>query len=144
MIKIMFDTNVFDQLQNYMEMIKKSTNKYQYFITTIQIDELCEIPDIATRKNNFLMLADLRATLVPLSVCILNGIAHLNYVRLGNGEVYEQILSPSHNNINDAAIADTAVYENCTLVTDDKDFYKKMKRQGYASMKFNDFLQSLM
>lgn len=94
MKKIMFDTNVFDKLPKFIKLIRDSTTQYEYYITTIKIDELCEIPDhkIETRKRNFLMLADLRAKLVPLSVFILNGRAYLGCARLGEGEVYKKIL----------------------------------------------------
>lgn len=145
MKRIMFDTNVFDRLSDFIELIHNSTMQYEYYITTIQIDELCEIPDdkIDIRKNNFLMLVDLRAHLVPLSVFILNGRARLGYTRLGEGTVYKEILNKNKSNIEDAAIADTAVYEGCTLITNDDDLYRKMERNGYHVMKFEDFIKTL-
>jgi len=128
MKKIMFDTNVFDKLPEFIELIRDSATQYEYYITTIQIDELCDIPDhkIDIRKRNFLMLADLRARLVPLSVFIL-GCARLGYARLGEGEVFNKILNSNRSNIEDAAIADTAVYEGCTLITNDDDLYERMR-----------------
>lgn len=140
----MFDTNVFDKLPEFIELIRDSITRYEYYITTIQIDELCEIPDhkIEIRKRNFLMLADLRARLVPLSVFVL-GWAHLGYARLGKGEVYKKILNQNQSNIEDAAIADTAVYEGCTLVTNDDDLYERMHKNGYDVMKFIDFIKTI-
>lgn len=145
MKRIMFDTNVFDKLPEFIELIRDSEIQYEYYITTIQIDELCEIPDckMDIRKNNFLMLADLRAHLVPLSVFILNGRARLGYTRLGEGEVYKKILNKNKSNIEDAVIADTAVYERCTLITNDDDLYKRMEKNGYDAMKFDDFIKTL-
>ena len=144
MKKIMFDTNVFDMLRQHIELISKSTTEYEYYVTTIQIDELCEIPDdkIEKRKQNFLMLAHLRARLVPLSVFLL-GRAHLGYARLGKNEVYEKIINENHSNADDAAIADTAVSEGCTLVTNDNDLYSRMKRNGYNVMKFSELINTL-
>ena len=83
MKKIMFDSNIFDKLPEFIELIHNSSTQYEYYITTIQIDELCEIPDskIDIRKRNILMLAALRAKLVPISVFIL-GRAHLGFARL--------------------------------------------------------------
>ena len=140
----MFDTNVFDKLPEFIELIRDSATQYEYYITTIQIDELCDIPDhkIDIRKRNFLMLADLRARLVPLSVFIL-GCARLGYARLGEGEVFNKILNSNRSNIEDAAIADTAVYEGCTLITNDDDLYERMKKNGYDVMKFDDFIKTL-
>lgn len=46
MMKIMFDSNVFDQLPDFIGTIKNSTqDQYEYLITTSQIEELCDIPD---------------------------------------------------------------------------------------------------
>ena len=144
MKKIMFDTNVFDKLPEFIDLIRDSTTQYEYFVTTIQIDELCEIPDhkIDIRKRNFLMLADLRAKLVPLSVFVL-GWARLGYARLGEGEVFNKILNKNKSNVEDAAIADTAVYEGCTLITNDDDLYERMDKNGYDVMKFDDFIKTL-
>lgn len=144
MKRIMFDTNVFDKLPEFIKLIRNSKMQYEYYITTIQIDELCDIPDhkIDIRKGNILMLADLRARLVPLSVFVL-GWARLGYARLGKGEVFNKILNKNRNNIEDAAIADTAVYEGCTLITNDDDLYRKMEKNGYDVMKFEDFINTL-
>mgnify|MGYP000925810503 CR=1 FL=1 len=146
MKKIMFDSNVFDKLPNIINKIKDSSEKqYEYYITTIQVEELCEIPDSKKniRVNNILMLADLRAKLVPISVFILNGRARLGYARLGNGEIYKKILNENKSNIDDAIIADTCVFEGCTLVTEDKDLYSRMSRNGFEVIYFTDFMNSI-
>ena len=138
-MKIMFDSNIFDKLPTFIDQIKSSTTIYEYYITTIQVEELCDIPDIEKRKTNILMLADLRAKLIPNSVCVL-GHSRLGYSRLGEGDVYNLIINENKSNIKDAIIADTAVKEGCTLITEDKRFYNKMKSNGFAVLKFDDFL----
>lgn len=89
------------------------------------------------------MLADLRATLVPISIFILNGRSRLGYARLGVGEVYAKILNKNGSNADDAVIADTSVTENCTLVTNDKDLYARMIKNDYSCMMYDDFLASI-
>ncbi|WP_339322140.1 hypothetical protein [Paenibacillus sp. FSL W8-0194] len=146
MKKIMFDSNVFDKLPEFIDKVKNSSRKqFEYYITSIQVEELCEIPDAKQdiRKTNILMLVDLRATLVPISLFILNGRARFGYARLGEGEVYRKILNDSKNNIDDAVIADTAVFEGCTLITQDKDLYKRMKNNSYDVMYLEDFLETI-
>jgi len=146
MKKIMFDTNVFDKLPKIIEKIKKSAEvQYEYYITTIQIEELCEIPDTKKdiRVKNILMLAELRAKLVPISLLILNGRARLGYVRLGSGEVYRKIVKSNGSNTDDAVIADTAVSEGCTLITEDKALYTRMKNNGYDVMYLDDFINTI-
>jgi rRNA-processing protein FCF1 len=147
MEKIMFDSNVFDKLPQIISKIKESAeNQYEYYITTIQVEELCEIPDEKKEKRvtNILMLADLRAKLVPISVFVLNGRARIGYARLGNGEVYHKILKENKSNSDDAIIADTAVFEGCTLITEDKELYSRMKRNSYSVMYLSDFINTIV
>ena len=143
-MKIMFDSNVFDKLPFFISKIKESNSDFSYYITSIQVEELCEIPDSKKeiRKTNILMLADLRAKLIPTTITVL-GISRFGYTCLGEGKVYNLILNKNHSNVKDAIIADTSVGEDCTLVTEDTDFYNKMKSNGYKVLKFNDFLQMI-
>lgn len=145
MRKIMFDSNIFDKLPEFIGKIHHSTVQYEYYVTTIQIDELCEIPDskLDIRKRNILMLADLRAKLVPISVFVL-GRARAGYARAGEGEVYQKILNKNSNNVEDAIIVDTAVFEGCTLITEDMKLYNKMRTYGYDVMCFSDFLKTFI
>lgn len=141
----MFDSNIFDRLPEIIPKIKNSAEKqYEYYITTVQIEELCKIPDdkMETRIRNIITLTELRAKLVPTSISVL-GKARLGYARLGYGEVYNKILNGHKNNIEDAIIADTAVYEGCTLVTEDKDLYNRMQKNGYEVMYFSEFMDSI-
>lgn len=146
MKRIMFDSNIFDRLPQIIEKIKNSAEtQYEYYITTIQVEELCEIPDHKKeiRVRNILSLAELRAKLVPISVFILNGRARLGYARLGSGQVYYKILNNNKSNTDDAVIADTAVTEGCTLITEDKDLYSRMAKHGYNVMYLSDFIATI-
>lgn len=145
MKKIMFDTNIFDKLNMVINDSKNATDRYEYYVTTIQVEELCEIPDskIETRKLNILQLAELRAKLVPISVFVLNGRARLGYARLGDGKAYSKVLKENGSNSDDAIIADTAVYEGCILVTEDKELYRKMKYYGYDVMNLSELLKGI-
>lgn len=141
MRKIMFDSNIFDVLPNYITKLKQLTKEYEFFITTIQTDEIADISDDKKRKRrqNFLMLADLRPKVVSLSLGIWD-LARFDYMHLGPAQVYYKLLNPSGNNKHDAAIADTAVREGCTLVTNDMKLYRKMKKYGYSVLTFEEFL----
>lgn len=73
MKKIMFDSNIFNKLPSFIKKIKESKKEYSYYISTIQIQELAKIKDNKEeqRISNIIMLADLRAHLVPTSVSVL-------------------------------------------------------------------------
>lgn len=86
------------------------------------------------------MLADMRAKLVPASVCVVGERARIGYVKIGTGSVYSQILNENNSNRDDAIIADTAVSEGCTLVTADIRFLNKMNSYGYSAISFDEFI----
>lgn len=138
----MFDSNIFDKLPSFIDVIHHSMVNHEYHITTIQVEELCEIPDckIEIRKRNILMLADMRAKLVPASVCVVGERARIGYVKIGTGSVYSQIINENNSNRDDAIIADTAVSEGCTLVTADIRFLNKMNSYGYSAISFDEFI----
>jgi len=141
MKKIMFDTNVFDKLPEMIETLQRGKDHYKYYVTSVQIEEICNIPDLNKERRivNMLMLSEIRAELVPVSVLIF-GYSRFGFASFGEGKVYEEILSPNHSNIRDAMIVDTAVHEGCTLITEDKDLYKKMTRNGYNAMLLSEFM----
>jgi rRNA-processing protein FCF1 len=146
MKKIMFDTNIFDKLGDVISVIEGTVDKgtYEYLVTTTQIEELCNISDskIEIRKQNFLRLAKLHAKLVSTSVSIL-GDAVLGSTILGVGEVYDNTLKESGENIHDSIIADTAIDNGCTLITTDKNLYNKMKSQECSVMTLKEFIDSI-
>lgn len=80
---------------------------------------------------------------MPISVFVLNGRARLGYTRLGEGVVYKSILKENGSNADDAMIADTAVFEGCTLITEDRELYMKMKSQNYDVMSLSEFINSI-
>ena len=49
----MFDSNMFDNLPNCIDKIIYSKVEYEYYVTTLQIEELCKIPD-SKKINGYL------------------------------------------------------------------------------------------
>ncbi len=128
-MKIMFDTNAFDQMtNNHFDVIKDSLKKgFEYILTTIQLEEINNIPDKENRFNKLLMLAKLSIVVVPTSCAIL-GYSRFDYCKLGEGHFYKKLLTPTKSNIPDSIIGDTSLYENALLVSNDRSFKNKMNR----------------
>ena len=125
--KIMFDTNAYDKLQNNIPTLKHTLQKYDFYVSSIQITEILAIPDEKKdiRNNNLRNLIELRPTLVPTPFTF----DHLNFSSFSFSPEpsYWHILKESKANRNDALIAATAIHEDCRLVTDDKDLLRRMK-----------------
>lgn len=143
--KIMFDTNAFDKLiKNDLWEKIISTEKYEYYITSIQIEELASIPDEKKEQRilNFLALCAMKVRL--LYVPAVFGYARFGFSVLTDiNDIYSKLLNCTKSNVKDAMIGSTAKRENCCVVTDDKKFIKKLNENLVDTMKFDDFVNSL-
>ena len=147
-MKIMFDSNSFDKMWESDEDLEKiiTSSIYTYYITSIQIEEIGNIPDKyrETRIKNLLALCKIRAHLLYTPAVV-------GFSRIGNCvllsdediEIYKELLKETKSNIMDALIGTTAKREGCTIVTDDNDFSKKLKKCSVPTMTYNEFAQSL-
>lgn len=146
MKKFMFDTNAFSSLLaskvEWTTFFAECKNEYEFFITSIQIEELAKIPDkdIESRIRHFLCLCSMNVKLVP-------AIAVLGHWRLGKcrladeNDVYFKLLKDNKSNVCDAMIGDAAYKEGCTLVTDDKKFIKRLEANNIPTMTFKEFCE---
>lgn len=144
-MKIMLDSNAFDKMQNLDDLEKiVACDKYEYFITSIQIEEIGNIPDEKkeARIRNLLTLCKIRAKLLFVP-------AVLDHARVGlcslvdKHDIYSDLLNPSRNNIHDAMIGSAAKRENCIVVTNDVDFIKKLHKHSIQTMRYEEFIDSL-
>ena len=149
MKKIMFDSNAFSSLLNahldWTNFFSKCEDKYEFYVTAIQIEELTVIPDDKQelRIRHMLCLCQMRAKMVP-------NIAVLGYSRVGwsvladpEDTTFRDLLFESKSNIKDAMIGEAAKRECCILVTDDTRFIPKLNKVGIPTMTFEEFKNSI-
>lgn len=144
MQKFMFDTNAFSSLLSseidWTTFFSKHKEDYEFFITSIQIEELAKIPDKDMEKRilHLLCLCSMNVKLVPTIAIV--GHARLNMCVLANGDdMYSKLLNTTHSNVCDAMIGDAAYREGCILVTDDTKFIKKLEGNKVPTMIFQEF-----
>lgn len=149
MKKIMFDSNAFSSLLNsdldWNNFFSRCEDKFEFYVTAIQIEELTEIPDskLELRIQHMLCLCKMRAKMVP-------NIMVLNYGRLGlsvlsdeKDTTYEALLFESRSNVKDAMIGEAAKREGCILVTDDIRFIPKLHKVNIPTMTFDEFRKGI-
>lgn len=143
-MKLMFDTNTFDKM--LLSSIDKmlSCEEHDYYITSIQIEELGNIPDTKKeqRIQNLISLCMLRAHLLYTPAVI--GATRIGLSVLADeNDAYESLLNENKSNINDAIIGSTAKRENCTVVTNDGRFARKLKANDIPAITFEEFVDLL-
>lgn len=145
-MRVMFDSNAFDKMisaETDLDRIAEST-KHEYFITSIQIEELANIPDDKREQRILNLLA-----MCKINARLLLTPAVIDHARIGfcvfadENDVYNDLLKASKSNVNDAMIGSTAKRENCTVVTDDDDFSKRLTKHSIPRMTYEEFIQSL-
>lgn len=147
MKKFMFDSNIFNKIADNMtfdiDMINHSQNYgYEYYITSIQVEELCAIRSKEKRIILMLSLVEIRAKLIPIKTYV-HGFSRLGLAKLGDGYYFNLLLNESKSNSKDALIAESAIIKNCTLVTEDKWLIKKMISLGKEIITYDEFTSFL-
>ncbi len=149
MQKVMFDSNTFTHFIEAQldqdSFFEKSREKYEYYVSAVQAEELAKIGDDKKEKRikHILCLCQMRAKLVhPLAVL---GYARLGFCVLADeyDNTYESLLNENRSNVADAMIGEVAKREGCILITDDKRFIKKLHTNEIQSMTLQEFLDSV-
>lgn len=126
----MLDTNCFDSLLELGETeLHKLKESFQFFVLTIQRQEIANTPDETKRKKLLEVWDNLDPSIIPNETTVLNGFARVGSTKLGIGYNYKKILSSSKKNINDSLIAEAAFLNGGTLVTGDSKLIKKARKE---------------
>jgi rRNA-processing protein FCF1 len=143
--RIMFDSNSFDKMRTSGELGRiAASEKFEYYITSVQIEEIGNMPDKKKeeRKDNLLALCSLRAHLVPIPAIV--GYARSGLcLPVGDDDVLSDLLTVTRSNTRDAMIGSAAKRERCTVVTDDVRYSKKLKQNGIPTMTYQEFVQKV-
>lgn len=145
-MRIIFDSNAFDKMHSSENTLNKisTSDKHEYYITSVQIEEIGNMRDEKReqRIRNLLALCRIRAHLLYTPAIV--GHARAGFCVVTNeDDIYKDLLKATGNNIPDAMIGSTAYREGCTVVTDDKRFSNRLKAHSISAMTFDDFMQSL-
>lgn len=126
MKKYMFDTNIFNRILDGSFDLQGSDDKVLY-ATHVQLDEIRATKNIQRRLGLEKLFMEILDEQLPTQSFVLD-ISRLDEARLGNGEIYNQILSLLNqrnkrkpNNVQDALIGETALTNGLILVTEDSD-----------------------
>lgn len=140
--KILIDNNTVDFILENKDLFIRAARRYQFYVCTSVVEELASIPDSKKDKRItlFIALSKFGATFINDS-CLIVGYSRIGACNIGDFRVYEEILNESKNNVRDAIIANTAVVNNCILLTGDIALYKKMKNLKYRVMNFEEFME---
>lgn len=172
MKKYMFDTNIFNDILDGQLNVSELVGKAHFFVTHVQHDEIQAAKDEKRREKLALVFECITQYKVPTESFVLDTL-RLDEAKLGNDSVvptessvygvsrygqskytsennlYEPIkvkldsLKKKDNNIQDALIAETAIKNNFTLVTHDKNLFSVVTELKGAAANLYEVLKEL-
>ena len=140
--RIMLDSNIFDEVAKNKSIFKTAVEHgiVDFYVTSIQIEEIASIPDTKKEKRIciFQSFTELRPRIVPTPFSF-SRIDFAN-VSFEPGPDFSFIPNGSEK---DRLIAETAIHEKCTFVTNDDRLVKRIKKRGYPAMRYDEFIDAL-
>lgn len=143
--KIIFDSNVYNEIANgnlNINLLEKNKDKYEFYITHIQIDEMNKCLDIEKRAKLFLFKSKLTPIVIPTESFIL-GTSRLGEARLGDSNILEKLRKGNLKNTNDALIGEVAIKNCITLITNDKNLKQNVNSNKGNAIDLDKFKASL-
>lgn len=134
----MFDTNVFNRILDGAVEVSGFRGKAHFCATHVQLDELKRTSNTQQREELIAVFEEVTDTKVPTESFVLDVSRH-DEAKLGGDEdqLYtamkaelNELNKNKPNNIQDALIAETAIKNQFTLVTEDTDLLTVAKRFG--------------
>ncbi|MDE7305609.1 MAG: type II toxin-antitoxin system VapC family toxin [Alistipes sp.] len=141
MIKVIFDSNVFDDIvAGKIDMDILTRNGVEVYITHLQVDEINECPDAEKRARLFNSMTELRPYKVPTeSFCV--GISRIGSAKINDGSgLIQKLEAGNSNNAHDALIGETAIKNGLTLITNDKKFKNRVAELGGMALTTEELL----
>lgn len=122
-IRVMFDTNAFDNFFKNDIDIDKFKDRCEVFITHIQRDELNKIPDLEKLNSITNLVKEIDTNMLPTESAVF-GLSKYNFCKFGDGVSYDHIRGlldniKKPNNAADALIVETSIKNGLILITND-------------------------
>lgn len=138
-MRILFDNNIFDEIIENYDFFTNAKKNTEFFVSPSALEELANMKDVKREKRitNLISLVQLEPKFL-LDAVVICDYSRCGCCKISDAKVYKEILGKS-GSIRDAILAETAVNNDCYLLTNDKNLYKKMKKFGYKVLNIEDF-----
>lgn len=145
--KIILDNNIVNYLRNDddFDVLISKLETTEYYVSASVIDEFNNISDEERDKRYLCFFRLLKLSPIPVEDSVMAwDISRFGTSRSGPGIVYTKIKEAmdqrkhKKNNPNDAILADTAVSNGLTLLTNDRNLFDAMNLFGYKAIFWSD------
>lgn len=135
-MQFVVDTCIINKLIDGKIKLNELPSNSSFFASHIQIDEINKTQDSERRAQLFLRFAEVSPKIIPTESLVWD-VSRWDQAKFSDGVLYNSLkqsldaLNKSKpSNVNDALIAETAIVNEYTLLTSDKDLTKVAKNLG--------------
>ncbi|MEM4254480.1 MAG: hypothetical protein QXR48_03810 [Candidatus Woesearchaeota archaeon] len=139
-IRVMFDNDVLNKIAEGQIDIDKiiQSDKFVFYATHIQTDQVSRCPDEEKRKILTLNLTKLEPIILPTESFI-SGTSRLGEAKLGDTKALDKIRQQNPNHAEDALIGEVAIKKGILLVTNDKTLKARVNANGGRAVNLEEF-----
>lgn len=140
-IRVMFDNDILNKLtQGELDLDKlKSSNKFEFYATHIQTDQVSRCNDSEKRAKLTLTLTKLAPIIIPTESGIF-GISRFGEFKFsGENSKIEDLRQGNANHNEDSLIGETAIKKGILLITNDKTLKSRVNANGGRAINLDEF-----
>ncbi len=133
-MQFVVDTCIINKLIDGKMNLNELPSNSSFYASHIQIDEINKTQDSERRTQLFLRFAEVSPKIIPTESSVWD-VSRWDQAKFSDGVLYDNLkqsldaLNKSKpSNVNDALIAETAIVNEYTLLTSDKDLTKVAKK----------------
>ncbi|MFH1432579.1 MAG: hypothetical protein ABIG84_05145 [archaeon] len=142
-LKIIFDSNVYDEIvSGNLNLNTINKEKYEFYITHIQSDEISSCPDNEKRQVLTLFLLKIAPIIIPTESIVLD-VSRFGEAKFGDGQLLEKLKIGNSKHTKDALIGETAIKNKLILVTNDKKMNIRVNLNGGKAIDIHEFKEML-
>lgn len=140
---LMLDSNVFDTLIKDDELLIAIKDRACTYITDIQVNELSNIPDERKKREIFHVVDEIKPVILAHAL----NFSHVSFSNISFRSDDEKVADFQNGHfdkfLEDALIAETAINNQITLVTNDTRFINRVKTMGYSCISLQELMEYL-
>lgn len=143
--KVVFDSNIYNRIADGeldISLLEKNKDKFEFYITHIQVDEINKCPDTEKRARLSLIKTKIAPILVPTE-SIVFGVSRWNECKFSDGKTLENLRKGNEKHTEDALIGEVAIKNSYLLVTDDEKIRKRVNSNGGKAISLAEFKKML-
>ena len=143
-IRLIFDNDILNKIVEGELDTQKiiNSNRFEFYSTHIQTDQLSACKDEEKRKKLVLLFAILKPDITPTETFVMD-YSRIGFAKLVESQDFEKLRQENYNHTEDALIGEVAIKNKLLLITNDKTLRSRVNSNGGRAINLEEFKEVL-